>query len=171
MAARVGRPAEPSMSAAMTAPVAAGHVRMQFMGDRKGPVTYYANGHPYTGADTDEWKYVDALEADVARLEAMGVWKRIRMPAPQSIPQGVAPTPQPIPQPVTPMPQAAPAPLAQAPEYPKGGVAAMIGREPAQPVAEVVKVEIAPAPTVEQEPVPAAVTPAKPKRGRKARAR
>lgn len=79
-AAMLGGPAPTkATNVVQQAPVQDGHTRMRFTGDRKGPVTYYANGRPYTGANSDEWRFIDALNEDVERLEAMGVWTRVRL--------------------------------------------------------------------------------------------
>ena len=59
-----------------------GFVRMQFIGTRAAPVTYYANKHPYSGGLMTEFKFVDALPDDVAILEATGMWRRVQVAAP-----------------------------------------------------------------------------------------
>lgn len=63
------------------APVPAGKIRMQFIGDARGAVGYQVNGRQYVGANMDEYRYVDALAEDVGRLEALGVWRRARVAA------------------------------------------------------------------------------------------
>ena len=45
---------------------------MKYIGARTAPITYYSNGHPYPAAQTDKWKHVDALAADVSGLQATG---------------------------------------------------------------------------------------------------
>lgn len=79
MRGRVG-PLLPTIT--QTSPVKDGFTRMKFTGDRRGPVTYYVEGVPYTGANSDEWRFVDAANAHVPRLEAMGVWQRVKVPPP-----------------------------------------------------------------------------------------
>lgn len=84
----------------VSAPVPEGFVRMQFIGPQRGPVTYYANGRAYVGANTDNHRYVNAKAEDIGRLEAMGVWHRVRVQpiAPAQVEQTPAPA-QPAPQP------------------------------------------------------------------------
>ena len=84
-------------------------VRMEFLGRQMGPITYTVNGHGYAGANTDENRFVDALSADVAKLERLGIWRRVQVtvqvvqvsepfsevaPLPEVVPVPV-PTPEP----------------------------------------------------------------------------
>jgi len=71
-----------------------GFVRMQFIGTRAAPVTYYANKHPYSGGLMAEFKFVDALPEDVTILESTGMWRRVQV-APPVMPVPLAPTPPP----------------------------------------------------------------------------
>jgi hypothetical protein len=57
-----------------------GMVRMMFVGAQLGTVTFFANGHAYTGANTDENRFVDAFPQDVAKLESYRVWRRVPPP-------------------------------------------------------------------------------------------
>jgi glycosyltransferase involved in cell wall biosynthesis len=98
---------QPQATAPAQAPVPEGHTRMRFTGDRRGPVTYYVKGTPYTGANTDEWRFLNAKNEHVDALERMGVWARVRV-APVVVP-AVAPAPMPTPTPV---------PIPPAPEQP-----------------------------------------------------
>lgn len=73
-----------------------GYVRMQFIGPQRGRVTYYANGRPYTGANNDHDRYVNARAEDVGRLEAMGVWRKVRVQAPPPPPKEPESAPAPV---------------------------------------------------------------------------
>lgn len=56
-------------------------VRMEFIGERIGGVTYPGNnGRQYRGGNNAAEKYVDAHPDDVARLESMGVWRIVPKP-------------------------------------------------------------------------------------------
>jgi hypothetical protein len=57
-----------------------GMVRMMFVGAQLGTVTYFANGHAYTGANTNENRFIDAFPQDVAKLESYRVWRRVPPP-------------------------------------------------------------------------------------------
>lgn len=53
-------------------------VRMQFVGEQRGPVTYWgSDGRHYRGANSALHRYANVHPADVDRLESTGVWKRI----------------------------------------------------------------------------------------------
>lgn len=79
-------------------PMASGKVRMEFIGDQVGAVSYYAPGNkePYRGGRDPLSRYVDARPQDVAFLESIGVWKAISpmpvvQPAPTPIAEIIAP--------------------------------------------------------------------------------
>lgn len=85
-------------------------VRMEFLGRQLGPITYTANGHGYSGANTDENRYTDVLLADVAKLERLGVWRRVPVAVqpvsvtesePETVPlPEVVPVLTPVPEPI-----------------------------------------------------------------------
>lgn len=57
-------------------------VRMEFIGERKGGVTYFGNeGRQYVGGDNASDKYADVNAADVDKLEKSGHWKVIQVRA------------------------------------------------------------------------------------------
>lgn len=60
-------------------------LRMEFTGERVGAVTYFGtNGRQYKGGNNPRDRYVDAVNEDVARLEATGVWKKVVRPEPKT---------------------------------------------------------------------------------------
>lgn len=73
-------------------PMSNGKVRMEFIGQEKGAVTHYVNGHPYRGADSSLHKYVDADPADVQKLVALGKWRIVRSQASAPVPVSTPPS-------------------------------------------------------------------------------
>lgn len=64
-------------------------VRMEFIGERRGGVTYFGHeGRQYTGGNNPNEKYINAHPADVAKLEATMVWKAIKT-YPQVVPESI----------------------------------------------------------------------------------
>lgn len=59
-------------------------VRMEFIGDRVGSVTYFGNnGRQYKGGNNAHDRFTDVVAEDVARLELTSVWKIVQRPVPK----------------------------------------------------------------------------------------
>jgi hypothetical protein len=64
-------------------------VRMEFIGERKGGVTYFGkDGRQYVGGDNPNDKYADVYPADVNKLELTTVWKVIHV-EPERVPDEI----------------------------------------------------------------------------------
>ena len=58
------------------APVNTGMVKMEFVGDQFGPITFFGSkGKEYRGGKNIEDRYAEVLAEDVKRLELSGKWK------------------------------------------------------------------------------------------------
>lgn len=57
-------------------------VRLEFIGETVGAITFRVNGHEYRGGNNNFDRYVDAAPDDVEKLVITGKWKIIREPAP-----------------------------------------------------------------------------------------
>ena len=60
-------------------PVAASNnsIKLEFIGEQAGGITFTVNGRQYTGASTPENRYVNALPEDVDMLVMRGVWRQV----------------------------------------------------------------------------------------------
>lgn len=63
-------------------------VRMQYIGERSGGVTYNINGHQYRGGKNPQNRYIDAEPGDVDKLEATGSFLKVQ--------RGGTPIPSPV---------------------------------------------------------------------------
>lgn len=73
-------------------PLADGMVRLKYIGNKAAPVTYYANGHPYSAAQTPKWRMLDVPKADAEILKGFGIFVEIRVtPTEIIVPQAEPP--------------------------------------------------------------------------------
>jgi len=90
LATKLGTVDGSSVSDMMT-PSPAGFTKMEYTGDKKGGVTYHANGRSYIGADDDTLRYANVRNEDVDHLLITGRW-RLYTPPPSPV------NPAPIPE-------------------------------------------------------------------------
>jgi len=64
---------------------APGVVRLEFIGDRVGAVTYTVNGNAYRGGNNAFDKFADAQPGDVEKLVGLGVWRVVPKPPPEPV--------------------------------------------------------------------------------------
>ena len=64
---------------------APGVVRLEFIGDRVGAVTYTVHGNAYRGGNNAFDKFVDAQPNDVEKLVGLGVWRVVPKPPPEPV--------------------------------------------------------------------------------------
>lgn len=67
--------AKNALAGMMTQPVQPGQIRLEYIGDNIGAISFFGKKREYRGGNNDIERYIDADEDDVARLLSTGRWR------------------------------------------------------------------------------------------------